>query len=762
MQSELGFSRTDGDSSLWPSNTRRIVDREGQVNYMHPLESDDPQCIRWREDLGRLVAEKIGLPAGPKYTLGSWPGGYKMFVHYKGPQDNPRTDKYLFGSTLVKRFRSVPEFALHAVWLMMDENLQRSNCGCKYCTRTPQRGISQAAGLTTSARPVSSPVARIRQSTQAPSKAPRPPPQTPSFVVGREKERISESPSVTAGRAKTSPHPSPPPQPLQEQEQTLHPKEVPWFAIRKEPKPVKPSTGPKVAVSPHRVVDLEGMNSPHRKRLHRIGEVIWCFLDVPIARLGEEDSAIGAWPGIVKSVQRSMHVTIVVGESSVEHRRSRDQPYLYEVSLFNIDAVITIPDERVLPYQAMSSPQPLLDALSSLMHTIDRKTHMLNVSAEGGLDALSKFAFEEAALPYALAVQAPIMLAKYWTCTDTWTFKYTITANRAIATPVVPKKKYRTPGLHIGPMPDLLPSISAGPVALPAESPAQVKTQKRYQGLWWGGERIWVDDLVRLKVPRRELAPNGSERVLPTVPPSQTTVEYTIQKGMEPDHAPGSGDRGLFLRITSIFVVEKKVRISGMLFDLVEDGFVGEGVGGREGRQEDTSAFDMRTLDPALLQVENPDAPQAEWTSNGFKPASDRRILSGPYVRSWNPPEPPTGYKFRSILKGDWEAVMDVSLLSGRYYPGVLSNPLLSDHVERLLRLKESVHHLYALEGLAPGYYNSVDPEFPKENRQVMLREAVAEARNKCEEWFDKEAVSNLLDPELTNTSDVEMDEDED
>ena len=648
------------------------------------------------------------------------------------------------GSTLVKRFRSIPEFVLHAVWLMMDENLQRSNCGCKYCTRTPQRDISQAAGLS-SVRSVPSPVARIRQSTQAPSKAPRPPPQK------GEKERTSEPPSVTAGPTGISPPP---------EEQTLPPKEVPWFAIRKEPKPVKPSAGPRVAVNPHRIADLEGVNSPHRKRLHRIGEVIWCFLDVPIARPSEEDSAIGAWPGIVKSIQRSMHVTIVMGESSVEHRKGNDQPYAYEVSLFNIDAVITISDDRVLPYQAMSSPQPLLDALSSLMHTIDRREHTLSVPVEGGLGALSKFTFEQAALPYALAVQAPIMLAKYWSCTDNWTFKYTITADKAVATPVVPKKKHRTPGLHIGPMPGLLPSLSAGPAAPPAESPAQVKTQKRYQGLWWGGERVWVDDLVRLKVPRHELAPSGSERVLPAVPPSQAAIEYTVQKGIEPEHTPGSGERGLFLRITSIFVVEKKVRMSGMLFDLVEEGFVGAGVGGREGRQEDTSAFDMRSLDPALLQNENSDESPAEQTSNGFKPASDRQVLSGPYVRSWNPPEPPIGYKFRSILKGDWEAVMDVSLLSGRYYPGVLSNPLLSDHMGRLLGLKESVHHLWALEGLAPGYYNSVDPEFPKESRPVMFMEAIAEAEAKCEEWFEKEAVSNLLDPELTSsTSDVEMGE---
>jgi len=662
------------------------------------------------------------------------------------------------GSTLVKRFRSVPEFVLHAVWLMMDENLQRSNCGCKYCTRTPQRGISQAAGLKISARTISSPVARIRQSTQAPSKAPRPPPQSSSLVVEKRRERLSEPPSVTAGPAEISSPPSP--QLQEEQEQILPVKEIPWFAIRKEPKPVKPSTGPRVAVSPHRVADLEGISSPHRKRLHRLGEVIWCFLDFPIAGPGEEDSAIGAWPGIVKSIQRSMHFTIVMGESSVEHRSGSDQPYAYEVTLFNIDAVITISDERVLPYQAMSSPQPLLDALSSLMHTIDRKGDTLSVPVEGGLDALSKFTFEEAALPYALAVQAPIMLAKFWTCTDNWTFKYTITADKAVANPVVPRKKHRTPGLHIGPMPDLLPSISAGPAALAAESPAQVKTQKRYQGLWWGGERIWVDDLVRLKVPRRELAPAGSDRVLPVAPASNAAVEYTLQKGIEEEHAPDSGDRGLFLRVTNIFVVEKKVRVSGMLFDLVEDEFVGAGVGGREERQEDTSAFDMRSLNPALLQGENPDTSSAERISNVFNPASDRQVLSGPYVRSWNPPEPPIGYKFRSILKGDWEAVMDISLLSGRYYPGVLSNPLLSDHLERLLRLKDSVHHLYALEGLAPGYYNSVDPEFPRGSRHVMLEEAIEKAKSRCEEWFDKEAVSNLLDSELTSsTSDVEMDE---
>ena len=675
-----------------------------------------------------------------------------MFVHYKGPQDNPRTDKYLFGvspftvtflldlttsiagSTSVKRFRSVPEFVLHAVWLMTDESLQQSNCGCKYCTRTPQRGISQAAGLTTSSRSLPSSVARIRQSTRAPLKAPRPQAQTPSQVVkdkAKAKAKVFEPPSVSVGAAEMS---SPPSQSPKEQDQAPSTKEIPWFAIRKEPKPVKPSTRPKLAVNHHRIADIQGIDSPHRRRLHRIAEVIWCFLDVPIAGPGGHDSAIIAWPGFVKNVQWSTHFTVVTGESSVEHRKGDDQSYTYEVILFNVDRVIEIPDVRMLPYQAMSPPQPLIEALTSLMPTIDRKGHTLTIPAKGGVGSLSKFTFKEAAFPYSLAIQAPIMLAKYWACTDSWTFQYTITAERATPTPVVPpEKKFRTPGLHIGPIPGLLASASAGSTTPPVESSAQVKTQKRYQGLWWGVERIWVDDIVRLKVPRSELAPDGSERILSVVPPSRSTIKLAIKNGIDPGLVPGSGEKGLFLRVMGIFVAEKTVRISGMLFDLVEDGYVGEGVGGREARQE------------------------ADRAMNGFKPTPDRQALSGPYVRSWNPPEPPDRHRFRSILKGDWEAVMDLSLLSGRYYPRVFSNPLLSDYQECLPRLKESVH-LYALEGLAAGYYNSVDPEFSGGSREAMILDAIVESEAKCEEWFVKEGISDSLDAGLTSsTSDVEM-----
>lgn len=159
--------------------------------------------------------------------------------------------------------------------------------------------------------------------------------------------------------------------------------------------------------------------------------------------------------------------------------------------------------------------------------------------------------------PYALVVQAPIVLAKRWSCAHPW---YTITMNKPAATPVVPpEEKSRTPGTHIG----------------SASTSAQVKTQERCQGIWWGGELIWVDDLVQLRVSRCDLAPSGNDKVQPVAPSSRATPKHATKRGIDPERAPGPGDGVLFLRIMGIFFVEGTARISGMLFDLAKEGLAG-------------------------------------------------------------------------------------------------------------------------------------------------------------------------------------------
>jgi hypothetical protein len=55
------FERSDGNESLWPSNTTRIVDGEGHVNFMLPLDINEPMCIKWRTEVGAAVAVALRL-----------------------------------------------------------------------------------------------------------------------------------------------------------------------------------------------------------------------------------------------------------------------------------------------------------------------------------------------------------------------------------------------------------------------------------------------------------------------------------------------------------------------------------------------------------------------------------------------------------------------------------------------------------------------------------------------------------------------------
>lgn len=58
----LEFPRSDGDDSLWPTNTQRIVDSEGQVNYMRPVDLDEAPSVKWRSEIGTALALAMKMP----------------------------------------------------------------------------------------------------------------------------------------------------------------------------------------------------------------------------------------------------------------------------------------------------------------------------------------------------------------------------------------------------------------------------------------------------------------------------------------------------------------------------------------------------------------------------------------------------------------------------------------------------------------------------------------------------------------------------
>lgn len=54
---------SDGDSRRWPSNTTKIIDSDGQVNYMYYVPIDEGMAIKWRVSVGEALGNALGWPS---------------------------------------------------------------------------------------------------------------------------------------------------------------------------------------------------------------------------------------------------------------------------------------------------------------------------------------------------------------------------------------------------------------------------------------------------------------------------------------------------------------------------------------------------------------------------------------------------------------------------------------------------------------------------------------------------------------------------
>lgn len=340
-----------------------------------------------------------------------------------------------------------------------------------------------------------------------------------------------------------------------------------------------------------------------------------------------------------------------------------------------------------------------------------------------------------------------------------------------------------------------------------------VYTQVRFQGLWWGPERIWTDELVRLKVPRRCVAPHGADNIkVPSGPGRKakgewersmkymraemqqqqqqqkngggggagvgtgathsmavdqadlTPVEELVRRGyLTSEEDLGAWNRSMFMRLDGLFVVEdtmrgedgqvhvrRDCRASGMLYELADDDW-DDPEEGEEAEVDNTASAIAKPLatpesgqeglydgqkvsagDSSAVAQPLPPPPQQQQQHPLDHVRRPNSQLSEP--KSTSPfdrlPQAPEGRRFRAILPPTHEAVVPLSMLSGRYFPGILKHPLLQAEAERALNNpldKGGVlvaNHLWALEGLACGVYNSVDATFYKPSRVRMVEDA--------------------------------------
>ncbi|KAL1733922.1 hypothetical protein EV714DRAFT_203362 [Schizophyllum commune] len=637
----LDFKSSDGDSHRWPSQTHqhRTVDHLNQINWYRYIGPDEPEAIRWRVEVGTGAAAVLQLPPGQNYVLRGWPNEYAFYCHEKGKAESPRRDHYLIGHRM--RFRSTKEFIEHAAWLISGAV---NPCKCKNCSGRPQTEVSRdlaANGIKTRASP-----------SKASSAGP---------ITKRSPSKTPAKPSTS--RVRTSMPPPPPPMPLQPSPVELPPSPPPAPTLPAQPTAAEPPP-PQIAllcedpassssdlIHTQRAIELNEALVPDPTRMcrwYRSGEVVWAQLDPP---LSGEGPPIIFWPCVVTSTAAEIPYSDTLG---------------YQVRCIVVDHARDIfPGHRLLPYLAFS-PSALVDwALEQTPAELD--------FPHSELENFQPFApcenYKLAVSACVHAIQVGAQLADFW-------------APDMVTIPTPPP--LHTPSPPLG-LPN--PSPSPAPTQPPVNSAHLLSAMTRCQGIWWGPERIWAGDLVRLRLPRSGLAPQGVDHVLPPSPLGKAGLDYLAKLGLTPDTAPGPLGvltRATFLRIARIGPpTATECCAAGVLYELADED-VGPGV------WDDV-----------------PDAPL---------------------------PTEPTGFRWRRITEPGFVASVPLPLLAGRYYARMLKHPLL-DHVMATPQELTAENPVVSLEGLMPA--GNIETDQFQPDRGLQLARAKEEAFAMLRTYFE-------------------------
>lgn len=625
--------------------------------------------------------------------------------------------------------------------------------------------------------------------------------------------RVSPATPSSPNRAKLSREKRPRDPILRLREQ--RPREKVYAAIQKALVPLKPSANVlKQTMLVERNNDLRAIHSKSTmalRRWFREGEVVWCALPRAIVASREVGVEIQFWPAVVEEVllkakaiprengldpsTSNDHGLPSASSSAVQLDRMEEdgrgivlesnddslhytinQWTRYKVRFLGVSHSYSTDDVNVLPYQAYVPPDNLISFMTKI------PPNDLNFERE----LLSQFnpcpgdltpSFSDAASPFAMALQISSTLSSFWSLTDEYQMKYTLSpTTRPPLLPPPPPVPSPTPvpqhfslqsaieaaGRHnaqrtasstyrnlSGTNPDMsqaeLLKTTTHILGIPSQS--ETLSQTRFQGLWWGTERIWVDDFVRLKVPRRSLAPEGAANILPPAGAGKRRLEECLSENKNPDEFT-AGTRGVFMKLEGLFVVDvprdddsgtkKAARACGTLYELVD---------------EDWEDSKVSNESPEAPSNNSSDAASQSQQTAGPLPSTEVQTTSlsspnsGP-VQVDLLPAPPVGFKLRRITEPEYQIVVELGLISGRYYPRILSHPKVVPAVrEAFSRPMEeggvsSANNLWALEGLSGGYHNSVDPAKYKRSRVAMMQDADKESfitlqayrKNKLEE----------------------------
>ncbi|CAE7170868.1 unnamed protein product [Rhizoctonia solani] len=369
-------------------------------------------------------------------------------------------------------------------------------------------------------------------------------------------------------------------------------------------------------------------------RAFRTSELVWVTLvnSIPVAANGSPE--IEFWPAIVLTYSTKNEPTPhKPGETDYEVVAH----FTFNIRLLGVNHQVTVPGDRLLPQLGYNPSQPLLDAVKECQPSrpvsleFSEYTYFNPLPEFDGVLGLPPGSSTHAdALPaFTLALHVVACLTPAWSATNSYS------------------------------------------------SDSKNVHDELFQGLWWGAERIWLDDVVRLRPSREELDP---ENMMDLLPPS----------------SPDATNRALFLRLTYIVEdrsdpTDKSICVGGDLYELA-----------RGGTQPPRPAPKSIFGPPTGLLVPPSDP---VYTPMESSPSSGINARAGPSLAESSimmPPAPP-GFTFRRLLAPGNEMALDVGAIAGRYYPKILQEETL-DRVIRTLDEEKGVKAGETIAGTVDGY----------------------------------------------------------
>ncbi|SPO40687.1 uncharacterized protein PSFLO_06169 [Pseudozyma flocculosa] len=526
------FSRSDGDPEFVPPNLAVPKPTDHEVNYYHIFDRDEDRHQSWRLAIGGALAESFGLPKvsadKKEWKLYDFPANYDFAEQRKGPKHNVRTDPYLFARK-GHRFRSTKEAIPHLEWLLRDPDLEPSNCLCKYC----HGGARKSTGTPSSSTPSrvkkaeAAAAARASPSVRATKKPAEPqPPKTASAVASAAPRGRKPSGKTTAASQANA------------------------IVIRgAEPRAMVP--GVSIDSVPQRDAEIMRDIKQGQSEGFRVGEVVWYRLEHPIVDPTEPSRKIDQWPVLVEDPTLMVQVApanpasssasasasappVPDGAEAASPNNDGDsataantipapsslsfslagrvsQQRMYHVRFLGAADSAKALETSLLPFLSGFIPEGLL---GSALGDIDQHSWLQTAEETPLLDLTRKDGGEpnygRAIVAFAYAMQTAAILRSTYVATDVYSKASTgagvladlaggSAANGAAASayPTTPARPGLGGAAGLGAA-DGSPATPAGSAT--AALAAAAKPVQMFQGLFFGVERIWVGEVVRLKL----------------------------------------------------------------------------------------------------------------------------------------------------------------------------------------------------------------------------------------------------------------------